>query len=439
MKKICSFILLIFCLNLTACSLGNQKVSNKNMQGYDDGEELITMWVHVIEETTEGQAYKNAIERFNKQYDGKYYLSVEFVPRNESGGGYTDKVNSSVISGGLPDIITVDGPNVSAYAANNIIQPMTELTEDEKDKYLPSIIEQGTVNGKLYALGVMESSTLFYYNKDILNEAGIEVPSFDNPWTWDELNDVCEKVQKYLDDKDGYALDMSFPAGEGTIYFYAPFIWSNGGDFVSDNGLKVNGIFNSEKNIETIGYFKELTDKGYIPKYAIDDLFVKGRAAFKFDGAWGINNIRTSYPDFNLGIAPYPVGNDWNGEKYTPTGSWTFAATTSCKDIEAATEAIKSLTNAESGVDMYNLTGNIPATYEAYENIDAFKNDDLLKKTYSQLVNYGHPRPKSPAYPQISTSYQQAIEGVLLNDEKPEESLYKTMRRIEDKLIRYQE
>ncbi|WP_294406581.1 hypothetical protein [uncultured Clostridium sp.] len=85
MKKICSFILLIFCLNLTACSLGNQKVSNKNIQGYDDGEELITMWVHVIEETTEGQAYKNAIERFNEQYNGKYYLNVEFVPRNESG------------------------------------------------------------------------------------------------------------------------------------------------------------------------------------------------------------------------------------------------------------------------------------------------------------------------------------------------------------------
>ena len=153
----------------------------------------------------------------------------------------------------------------------------------------------------------------------------------------------------------------------------------------------------------------------------------------------GDTNIRTNYPDFNLGIAPYPVGNGWNGEKYTPTGGWAFAATTNCKDIEAATEAIKFLTNAESGIDMYNLTGNLPSTFEAYENIDAFKNDELFKTAYNQLVNSGHPRPKSPAYPQISTSYQQAIEGVLLNDETPEESLYKTMRRIEDKLIRYQD
>lgn len=437
MKNFCRFILLCISLNLTACSFHNQDVS-KEMNGYDDGEKLLTMWVHVIEDTTEGQAYKNSIERFNKTYDGQYYLSVEFVPRNESGGGYTDKVNSSVISKGLPDIITVDGPNVSAYAANNIIQPMKQLSDEEEAKYLPSIIEQGTVNGQLYALGVMESSTLFYYNKDILDEVGIDVPSLDNPWTWSELNQVCEKVQKYLDNKDGYAIDMSFPTGEGTIYFYAPFIWSNGGDFVSKDGLTVDGIFNSEQNIETLTYFKQLTDKGYIPKYTINDLFVKGRAAFKFDGAWGISTIRTNYPEINLGIAPYPVGDDWNGEKYTPTGSWTFAATTACEDIEGASEVIKYMTNTESGIDMYNLTGNLPSTYEAYEKIEAFKNDELLKTAYTQLVNYEHPRPKSPVYPQISTSYQQAIEGVLLNGETPEESLYKTMRRIEDKLLRYQ-
>ncbi len=437
MRKICSFILLVFSLNLTACSLGKESTLSKDINGYDEGEELITMWVHVIEETTEGQSYKNSIERFNEKYNGKYFLNVEFVPRNDNGGGYADKVNSSVISGGLPDIIVVDGPNVSAYAANKIIQPMAELTKEEKAKYLPSTIEQGTVNGKLYSLSVMESSALFYYNKDILEELGIEVPSFDKPWTWDELNEICKKVKSHLDKKDGYAIDMTFPADEGTIFYYSPFIWSNGGDFVSKDGLDVNGIFNSDKNIETLNYFKQLTENGYIPKYAIEDLFVSGRSAFKFDGLWSINNIRKSYPDFNLGIAPYPVSSDWDGGKYTPTGSWTFAATTACENIEAATEAIKFLTNSDSGVDMYKLTGNLPSTYEAYEKLDDFKEDELFSSAYHQLVKYGHPRPKSSVYPQISISFRQAIEGMLLNDEDADEALYKGMRRIEDRLLRY--
>jgi len=48
-----------------------------------------------------------------------------------------NKVNVSVISGGLPDVITVDGPNISVYAANNIIQPLSNLSEEEKSIYLP--------------------------------------------------------------------------------------------------------------------------------------------------------------------------------------------------------------------------------------------------------------------------------------------------------------
>ena len=79
------------------------------------------------------------------------------------------------MSGGLPDVLTVDGPNVSAYAANGIIQPLAEISEEERSVYLESIIDQGTYDGKLYALGVLESSVGMYYNKDILEEAGIEV------------------------------------------------------------------------------------------------------------------------------------------------------------------------------------------------------------------------------------------------------------------------
>ena len=78
-------------------------------------------------------------------------------------------------------MLTVDGPNISAYAANGIIQPLADLTEEEESEYLPSIIEQGTVDDDLYALGVMESSVGLYYNKDILEEAGIEVPDSDHP------------------------------------------------------------------------------------------------------------------------------------------------------------------------------------------------------------------------------------------------------------------
>ena len=181
-KRLLCLIGIVFA---AACFTGCQQKDPEpgDIAGYDEGEEYLSIWVHSIEDTEEGQAYKESVESFNEAYDGQYFADIEFVPRNDSGGGYSDKVNASVMAGGLPDVLTVDGPNISAYAANGIIQPLAELTEEEESEYLPSIIEQGTVNDQLYALGVMESSVGFYYNKDIIEEAGIEIPDADDPWT----------------------------------------------------------------------------------------------------------------------------------------------------------------------------------------------------------------------------------------------------------------
>ena len=43
------------------------------------------MWVHTIEDTPEGEAYKESVERFNEKYDGTYFADIEFIPRNDSG------------------------------------------------------------------------------------------------------------------------------------------------------------------------------------------------------------------------------------------------------------------------------------------------------------------------------------------------------------------
>ena len=53
-KKLCSLILLAIAVNFTGCSLAKTSDVSKNILGFDDGEEYVSMWVHVIEETTDG-------------------------------------------------------------------------------------------------------------------------------------------------------------------------------------------------------------------------------------------------------------------------------------------------------------------------------------------------------------------------------------------------
>lgn len=437
MKKrlLCLTGALLFAACLTGCQQKDPKPGE--VAGYDPGEQYLSIWVHSIEDTEEGQAYKESVDSFNEAYDGTYFADIEFVPRNDSGGGYSDKVNASVMAGGLPDVLTVDGPNVSAYAANDIIQPLADLTEEEKDEYLPSIIEQGTVDGDLYALGVMESSVGFYYNKEIIEEAGITIPDADHPWTWSQFLDILEQVQPLMKEKGGYALDMTFPVGETSIYYFAPFVWSGGGELVSEDGLEADGYFNSEQTKEAMEYFHTIVDKGYMSEAPIDKLFESGRAAFKFDGAWEVNTVYTSYPDLELGVAPYIVSDNWDGSAYTPTGSWAFAASSDTKNLEGATELVKWMSGVDSGIRIWNMTKNFPSTYEAFENIDVFQTDENYKALYEQLSNYGHPRPKTPVYPQVSTCFQEVLESVALGGKDAQSELDKAVERIDSKLERY--
>ena len=421
--------------SLTGCQ--GKKPSPGDIAGYDEGEQYLSIWVHSIEDTDEGRCYRESVEAFNEKYNGTYFADIEFIPRNDSGGGYSDKINASVMSGDLPDVLTVDGPNIAAYASNGIIQPLEELTEEEKGVYLESIIEQGTYDGKLYALGAMESSVGLYYNKEILKEAGVDIPDAGHPWTHSEFLDILEKIKPVVEKKKGYALDMTFPVGETTIYFYAPFFWANGGNLVDDTGLNVDNLFNTAQNVETIEYFKTLLDKGYMSKVPVDNLFERGRAAFMFDGAWEVNTIYNSYPDIQLGVAPYVVGDNWDGERYTPTGSWAYAASTKTDNIAGATELVKWMSGVESGKMLWEKAKCFPSTYEAFESIDIFRTDENYRALYNQLSSYGHPRPKTPVYPQVSTSFQQVMENCVLTGEEPENELKKAIEKINAKLKRY--
>ena len=425
----------LLAFSMTGCQKSTPNPGS--VAGYDEGEQYLSIWVHSIEDTDEGRCYRESVDAFNEAYDGKYFADIEFIPRNDSGGGYSDKINASVMSGDLPDVLTVDGPNIAAYAENGIIQPLSPLTEEEKGVYLESIIEQGTYKDKLYALGAMESSVGLYYNKNILEEAGVEVPDADHPWTQTEFLKVLEKIKPVMEEKNGYALDMTFPVGEATIYYYAPFFWSNGGNLVDDTGLKVDGFFNSEENVKTVTYFQTLLQKNYMSKVPIDHLFESGRAAFKIDGAWEVNTLYTSYPDISFGVAPYVVGDSWNGERYTPTGSWAFAASSKTNNLEGATELVKWMSGVDSGKRLWEKSRSFPSTYEAFDSIDVFQSDENYKALYYQLSTYGHPRPKTPAYPQVSTSFQQVLENSVLSGHDPQKELDKSVERINAKLKRY--
>ena len=130
---------------ITGCSSQNQKESigaETEVTEAAEGEKELTMWYQ--ENATMIPAFNQRVEDFNKEYEGKYHLTIEYIPRGSS-YAYEDKVNSAAAAGILPDLLSLDGPNLSNYAANGIIIPITSYISDEsRADMLPSVVLQNT-------------------------------------------------------------------------------------------------------------------------------------------------------------------------------------------------------------------------------------------------------------------------------------------------------
>ncbi|RKD76404.1 carbohydrate ABC transporter substrate-binding protein (CUT1 family) [Sinobaca qinghaiensis] len=388
-------------LLLSAC--GNEAES-------DGGDNEISLWVQTSSESPEGQAMQGSVEKFNEQFKGTYTANIEFIPRGGGGGGYEDKVNAAVSTGTLPDVLTLDGPNTAAYAESEIIAPLDGVISNTED-LLPSIVEQGTYEDEMYAVGYSESSVGIYYNKEMLEQAGVDLetlPTVDEPWTWDEFTQLSEKLTDYYEVP---AIDMGLnDNSEWLMYAFSPFLWSQGGEITSEDGRQAETVFNSEANMKAMSFLQHMLNNDYTTISPAENGFETGQYPMKMSGSWTMEQLDTNYQDIDYDIMPYPVSPD-TGELVTPTGSWQYAMSTATENEEGAGELIDFLTSTEAVVDISLANSVLPSRYSAIEEIE----DDVspqMNTLIEQNEASGKARPVLPEYPQITRSFQQTISGL---------------------------
>jgi multiple sugar transport system substrate-binding protein len=144
-----------------------------------------------------------------------------------------------------------------------------------------------------------------YYNVDILEAAGVEVPT-----TWDELTAACEAIKAYDPEIYPWGVDMTTDEGQACFSYY---IWNNGGNFTDAEG---NWTLNSAENVAAIEYVIGLVNAGLTnsdpateTRYDNQDMFGAGKVAMMI----GPNSIPTYCEaggyTVNYGIASIPTNN----------------------------------------------------------------------------------------------------------------------------------
>ena len=309
MKKILAALLAAaMAMSLAACGGGGGGTSNNpppstggsssNTPAPSTGGDKIPVSVIAAEygQNTK-QWWANFQSEFNASHDN-IDLTVEVISWNDISTVVTTRITGNA----APDILNID--LFAAYQDEGLLLPAKDYVSDETyAKLYPAFLDQSVVDGTVWAIPDLASARAMYYNKDILDAAGVEVPT-----TWDELKAACEKIKAYDSSIYPWGIDMTTDEGQAAAAYY---IWNNGGDFTDADG---NWTLNSDANVEAIEYAIGLvndgltnTDPANETRYNLQDLFGAGQLAMMI----GPNSIPTYVADggytVNYGFAAIPT------------------------------------------------------------------------------------------------------------------------------------
>ena len=159
----------------------------------DDVEEITWMFWDDLEATEDliSKGYKEVIDRFNEEYDGKYHVTPITTNLEE----YDGKLNALIAAGQTPDVyICNPGPNMDVYVNAGAAADLTDILENQEADWYASftdgIFERMTYDGKIMAVPTNFAAACVYYNTEMFADAGVEVPT-----TYDELIAACQKLQ----------------------------------------------------------------------------------------------------------------------------------------------------------------------------------------------------------------------------------------------------
>ncbi len=423
-KKILSMLLAVVLLVSTLCCMTGCGGSEDDVEDTADVK-IVRVWVHKSEAEDEGMVYSAIAEEFNAQgfktEDGRT-IQMRLVFKN-SADTLATSIQAEVLTGGLPDIVAVDAPDISSYVDAGILQSIDQyVSAEEKASYVDSVIDQGTVDGKLYALSGMDCPTGLYYNKDLLAQVGYTEADYgtpENPWSWPQLMEAMDKL-KAAGLPYKIKLNLGFGGDEGIMYLYSSLVYSAGGSFVGSDE-KAAGHLDSAASIAGIKMLEpvfqvDANGEGYFYNGSNTDAFASGEVAFQIYGPWDIATISKQYASFenSYDIMPMPVYEAADGTKGSAVagcGSWCFGVTKNTKDLYAAATVVKFLTNAWSSELMYESVGTFP-THKT--SLEAMGTDDnkALASLSEILLKISTPRPKLVNYPKLSDGYSSIVEYI---------------------------
>ena len=368
----------------------------------------INVWTHEAANTPAFAAVKAGAEAFNRAQRTHRVLIVPSIYRY-----YDERVQSAAATGTLPCVLDIDGPFVPVFAWRGYLQSIDKFVSKALlDDLLPTIVVQGTYNGRLYTLGQFESGLGLWANKRYLDRVGARIPTIKEPWTLAEFEQTLEALTA-LEDVE-YALDLALYTRRGEFYSYAlaPILQGFGGDLVSrDANAAAKGVLDGPQSVAAMERFQHWLKRGWT-RAVFDraDDFEKGIVPLSWTGHWkyptydaalGQDLILLPLPDFGAGVK-------------TGMGSLSWGISSTCRDPRGAWAFLDYLMSTREIVRTTTTNGAVPARQSILARSPLYGHAGPLHIFADQLnAGFGVPRPKTPGYSTVSRAFAAAVSDII--------------------------
>ena len=309
-----------------------------------------------------GMDGSNFVEKFEAENPG-IKLNLDVVSWNDI---YTE-VDTRLANNNAPDILNMDV--FANYANEGLLLPVSDYCpEDLYADFFPSFIDQSVIDDTVWAVPDLASARALFYNVDILEEVGVEVPT-----TWAELEDVSQAIIDFYDGEIyPWGIDMTTDEGQAAFAYYT---WGNGGGFVDENG---DWAVNSPENVEAINYALSLVENGYTnpnpatqTRYDLQDMFAAGKLAMLIAPNQLPTYVADKEGDINMATANIPANEGKAASSVGVMDRIMAFRDDSAEDQDARNEAIgkflKFFYDPENYVGWVSMEGFLPAVNSAVE------------------------------------------------------------------------
>ncbi|MGY0058222.1 extracellular solute-binding protein [Streptomyces sp. LZ34] len=370
------------------------------------------------------------VKQFTKANPG---TKVTLVPVTASENDYYTKIQLMMRSPSTaPDLVYEDTALINSDIAGGYLKPLDAYTAKWADWSKYAKAAKGAVTGasdsKVYGVPDNTDTRGIWYNKQLFAKAGISVPW--QPKTWADVLSAARKIKAklpgvtplnlYTGTAGGEASSMQglemllygTKAGDKSLYDAGQKKWVVGSKGFKDALDFVHTVYG-----EGLGPAKDQALGANFGTTVGTELLPQGKLAMDIDGSWMPNNWGSSsakpWKDWQsvMGTAAMPTQNGQAPGKTSMSGGWAWSIPAKADNPDLAWKFLTSIQTKTNSAKWNALNATI-ATRTDVATDPTYLNAVPTNKFFTELVSSTHYRPGLPAYNQVSTAIQKAMESV---------------------------